>query len=241
MVINDTRRPICNPMKMCSASSLVSSSQQGIHPRLGALLDKHVAHRWRQPLHPPSVRAFVAAERLLNGISSPLILDSGCGTGKSTRLLARRFPGCLVIGVDKSEKRLAKSGAGEFPRRDGNRLLVRAGVATFWRLALDRRWRLQRHYLLYPNPWPKPAQLQRRWHAHPVFPDLLRLGGRLEMRCNWEIYALEFAYAVNRIRGTAIVPEALGDMAPLSPFERKYRESGHSLYSVVSPGPSGRV
>ena len=29
-----------------------------------------------------------------------VILDSGCGTGRSTRLLAQRFPDCIVIGIE---------------------------------------------------------------------------------------------------------------------------------------------
>ena len=105
-------------------------------------------------------------------------------------------------------------------------------MATFWRLALQANWRLERHYLLYPNPWPKPGHLQRRWHAHPVFSDMLGLGGRLEMRCNWSVYAEEFAFSVNRLTGLAVRPLAVAAGDPLSPFERKYRRSGHALYSV---------
>lgn len=39
---------------------------------------------------------------------SELILDSGCGTGRSTLLLARQHPHALVVGVDKSGTRLSK-------------------------------------------------------------------------------------------------------------------------------------
>ena len=171
----------------------------------------------------------------------PLVLDAGCGTGQSTLLLARMLPDCLVIGVDKSEVRLARGGAVQPVQRNDNAIRLRAELETFWRLARARGWRLHRHYLLYPNPWPKPGQLQRRWHAHPVFPDLLALGGRLEMRCNWEPYAWEFAFAVNDFRGTGIAPEAVGMGPPLSPFERKYRNSGLPLYSVVLSSSSNRV
>ncbi len=52
------------------------------------------------------------------------------------------------------------------------------------------------------------------------------------MRCNWEIYALEFAAAANRVLGTDASPRPLGESAITSPFERKYRASGHPLYSV---------
>ena len=220
-------------MQADNHSRTVRSSQAGIHPRLGRLLHRYGTRDWAEPLHPPSCRAFEAVQDLLRGAKPELILDSGCGTGASTRLLAGRNPGALVIGLDKSADRLARLGTGEFPRREGNAIWVRAELATFWRLAARAGWRLQRHYLLYPNPWPKPGQLQRRWHAHPVFPIMLELGGRLEMRTNWRVYAEEFALALEHYTGTAVRPSTLQVEEPASPFERKYRDSGHALYSVV--------
>jgi tRNA G46 methylase TrmB len=223
----------------------VASRQQGIHPRLDEVVDAHRAQAWRASLHPPTVAAFDALQEELGaereGAVTGLVLDSGCGTGDSTRQIARALPDCLVIGVDKSAARLRRGGMLSFPHREGNVVWLRADLATFWRLAAAAGWRLQQHYLLYPNPWPKPAQLRRRWHAHPVFPDLLRLGGRLEMRCNWEVYALEFAAAVNRMLGTDGQLTAVGESPISSPFERKYRASGHPLYSVAVSCPAGAV
>jgi len=184
-------------------------------------------------LHAPSESAFRALERMIpdagNMAAVGLVLDSGCGTGESTRLIARTLPDCLVIGVDKSAARLARTGASSFPHREGNVIWLRAELATFWRLARRAGWRLRHHFLLYPNPWPKPGHLRRRWHAHPVFPDVLRLGGQLELRCNWEIYAQEFAAAANQLLGTCVRPWPLAGSAVTTPFERKYRVSGHPL------------
>ena len=75
--------------------------------------------------------------------------------------------------------------------------MLQANLIDFWRLSVQTEWRLQKHYLLYPNPWPKKKHLQRRWHGHPVFPSILELGGELELRTNWKIYADEFNQAVN--------------------------------------------
>ncbi|MCU0989945.1 MAG: hypothetical protein MUE63_10260 [Xanthomonadales bacterium] len=245
---NEGQQP-ARPGKVGGRSRRVASRQQGVHPRLGAVVDAHRAQAWRAPLHPPTVAAFAALqaelgahwEGTLAGRGTGLVLDSGCGTGDSTRQIARALPDCLVIGVDKSAARLRRGGMFRFPHREGNAVWLRADLATFWRLAAGAGWRLQRHYLLYPNPWPKPAQLRRRWHAHPVFPDLLRLGGRLEMRCNWDVYALEFAAAVNRALGTDVQPAELGESPIGSPFERKYRASGHPLYSVAVSCAAGAV
>ena len=227
-----------------SLSSTVYSTQTAQHPRLAALVRKHMTSEWRQPLHAPTVEAF---EVLLESGVDPerkIVLDSGCGTGVSTRQIAACYPDCLVIGVDKSEVRLRKLAGSHFSHRrffyrEENTIWLRAELASFWRLALQAGWQLHRHYLLYPNPWPKPGQVLRRWHAHPVFPALLQLGGRLELRCNWEIYAREFAAAV-KIAGCRGVLLTEGvDSAITTPFESKYRNSGQSLYCVVVPEPTG--
>lgn len=174
-----------------------------------------------------------------------LVLDSGCGTGISTSGLADRHAECVVVGVDRSAARLRRGGVRTWPLRHGNRIWVRAELSSFWRLAAAHGWRLRRHYLLYPNPWPKPAHLQRRWHAHPVFPAMLGLGGVLEMRCNWRIFADEFAGALEIATGCRVFPERMAVACPASPFEAKYHASGQELYRVridldkKSPGCPG--
>ncbi len=226
-------------------SRQIVSSQREMHPRLCSVLDAHLSRDWQAPLHPPTVAAFRALQALLTDValsdSAGLVLDSGCGTGESTRHIAHQLPDCVVIGVDKSITRLSRTGAHTFPHREGNAIWLRADLTTFWRLAVAAGWRLHRHFLLYPNPWPKPAHLRRRWHAHPVFPDLLRLGGRLEMRSNWEVYALEFTAAVNRMLGTSARLREPGESPITSPYERKYRASGHRLYSLSVSGVFGGV
>ena len=158
------------------------------------------------PVNAPSVRAFESANGWLqkNGYcdSRPLVLDSGCGNGESTRHLALAYPDAAVIGVDRSEARLGKSRSLELPE---NAMLVRAELASFWRLMLEAEAaadghalaasRVQRHFLLYPNPYPKPSRLNLRWHGHPAFPLLLAIGDELELRSNWKVYLEEFATA----------------------------------------------
>jgi tRNA G46 methylase TrmB len=194
---------------------------------------RHGESHWRQPLHAPSAAAFEALGNLLEGEERDgLVLDSGCGTAASTGVLAARHPQRLIIGVDRSARRLSRAGDRAWPVRDGRVIRVRAELTTFWRLAAAAGWRLAHHYLLYPNPWPKPAQLRRRWHAHPVFPTLLGLGGRLCLRCNWEVYAREFARAVELLHGRAPSVDRLDSPEGLTPFERKYAASGHGIWEV---------
>jgi len=167
------------------------------------------------------------------------MLDAGCGTGASSLQLAVANPHALVIGVDKSVARLGRGIAEDQP---GNLLLLRADLVDFWRLAAAAQWQLARHYLLYPNPWPKPGHLGRRWHAHPVFPILLALGGELELRTNWETYALEWQQAL-MLHGRRVELDSFtsgGGAGPVaSPFERKYLASGQRCWRVRAPATMG--
>lgn len=219
---------------MYANSRVPTSAQTGIHEHLPTLLDRHLGSPFRKPYTDYNRAAFTASleRRVRVAPGAPLILDSCCGVGESSIALARAFPDHYVIGVDQSESRLTrgKPGGAELPP---NVDLVRADLVDYWRLLRDAGIRLERHYLLYPNPWPKIGHLARRWHGHPVFPTLLELGGVLECRSNWRIYVEEHAFAVRRIVGQAVVCEAYAPNETLTPFERKYLDSGHALFRCV--------
>ena len=213
------------------------------------------------PLHGPSVDAFGEARerlaRLAGGDHVPLILDSGCGTGRSACALARRHPDCVVLGVDRSLARLSKQPvtADDAP---SNALLVRAELATFWRLLLAQRsadqltaTRVVQHHLLYPNPYPKPARLNLRWHGHPSFPVLLSLGGSLEVRSNWRAYLQEFAAAATLVAERSRAGAGSSPAGPpplrveelrlasaedaLTAFEEKFHRQGERLWRLRLP------
>ena len=218
---------------MHANSRLPTSAQSGVHDHLAARLDRHRASPFRKPYADYNRAAFDAsmARRARVAPDAPLILDSCCGVGESSRALAAAFPDHYVIGVDQSAARLARNvSAQPLP---GNLELVRADLVDYWRLLRDADIRLARHYLLYPNPWPKIGHLSRRWHGHPVFPALLELGGVLECRSNWRIYVEEFCFAVEHLTLHPARCEPYSPPNALTPFERKYLASGHPLYRAV--------
>lgn len=217
-------------------AGLVSSSQTGIHPRLREFTYKHQVHRWKQPLHRPTVDAWARLKKEHEFVpGDDFILDSGCGTGASSMQLAELNPGCKVLGVDQSISRLTTNGVLDGFYTHNNLILLRAELSSLWRLMLAEGYHPQVHYLLYPNPWPKSSQLKRRWHAHPVFPDLLSLGCELELRCNWEIYAQEFAAAAGQVCNSIFEVKPFTGAANSTPFEQKYLARGQALFVVNIP------
>lgn len=213
-------------------STIPVSAQQGIHENLARTVARHLAEPFRKPISEYNRSAFEASLAGWDG-RAPLILDAGCGVGHSTIQLARAHPDHWVIGVDQSEDRLQRRKPYPDALLPKNMVFARADLVDYWRLLHEAGHRLDQHYILYPNPWPKIGHLARRWHAHPVFPWLLRLGGRLECRSNWRVYIEELAFALGLALGREVAWETFEVPSPLTPFERKYRDSGQTLYRLV--------
>ena len=196
----------------------VQSNQEGPFKDLEKWVLKYAATEYRRPIADHTRKAFAEAEQFIEDFSASrtVILDSGCGTGESTLHLARKFPDCPVIGIDKSAIRLDKAGRvfdtaqsrdteaqTNIARQNApkNICFIRAELIDFWRLALNKvtsgQWVIPYHALYYPNPWPKQSEAGRRFHLHPIFPTLLQLAQETELRTNWKTYAQEFAQAAN--------------------------------------------
>jgi len=193
-------------------------------------LHKHLTSEHREPVADYNRAAFdTVCQRIQD---SPLILDSFCGSGHSTAVLANSYPDHLVIGIDKSASRIARHADTKWD----NYLVIQAECEPLWKLLADEGIRVRRHYLLYPNPWPKSKHLKRRIHGHPGFAALLQLRGVVELRSNWQLYVEEFGLAMQlagypgRVSLLAEPGEAREE-EDLTLFEKKYRLSEHPLWA----------
>lgn len=213
---------------MYANSRSIQTAQTGPHEQLLDVLIRHRDEPFRKPFAPWNVEAFQQAMQHWNH-AQPLILDAGCGVGWSSLALAKAYPDHFVIAVDQSEDRLGRGKPEAIP---DNLHFARADLVDFWRLLDAEGVRLARHYILYPNPWPKIGHLARRWHGHAVFPTIPRLGGVLECRSNWQIYIQEMALALEVLTGQTPAVEAWQPAQPLTPFERKYQDSGQALFRL---------
>ena len=204
---------------------VLSTDQLEPHPDLSEIVRHHQDQPWRKPCPAHTREAFEQLLERLQCDNRPLILDSFCGTGMSTALIAAAHPDALVIGIDQSAHRLAKHQASDAR----NYLLLRAEAEPFWLCLVEAGITLHSHWLLYPNPWPKASQFKRRVHGHGAFPVLSRLGGALELRTNWDIFAQEFAQAAALI-GIHDHAEPFISDSPMTLFEKKYADRGHTLW-----------
>ena len=217
-------------------SKPIVSNQPDIHEKLGQIVEKHLAHPSQKPYQQHTLDAFNQVNERVKAHQGELILDSCCGVGQSTRLLAKRNPHALVIGVDKSAHRIERNAeqlAENTATEDiHNFVMVRADLNDFYRLVVKANWPIKKHYILYPNPWPKAKHIQRRWHGSAVFPQLIVIGDEIILRSNWKLYLREFQFAA-AITGKKGEIQQVNDQQPLTPFEAKYQASGQQCWQLT--------
>lgn len=173
-----------------------------------------------------------------------VILDSGCGTGRSSLVLGELYPQYTVLGVDRSIVRLCKQPSVSATREDElmvqqvahNVWLVRADLNDFWRLLQKTSAiTIHAHYVLYPNPYPKQSRIRQRWYGSPIFPILLQLSNRTIVRSNWDLYLQEFAQCAQWLEPklSCQILNAHTKTRPYSNFEQKYWMAGEETYELT--------
>jgi len=216
-------------------SKVITTNQPGIHEKLEEIVEKHLTHRSQKPYQAHTKQAFAEMDALVKAHQGEIILDSCCGVGQSTRILAKQNPEALVIGVDKSANRINRN-VDELLHDDGSEIenyhLIRADLNDFYRLVDQANWSVKKHYILYPNPWPKSKHIQRRWHGSAVFPQIINIGEQIILRSNWRLYLEEFQFAAD-VAGVLGEIKEITNSEPLTPFEAKYRASGQPCWQLL--------
>lgn len=230
-----------NAKEIAGNSKAIVTNQPGVHEKLIDIVTKHLVHRSKKPIQAHTQQAFDEMNAIVQAHTGELILDSCCGVGQSTRLLAQRNPKALVIGVDKSAHRINRN-VEDVSKENGDGLvdnfyLVRADLNDFYRLVVAANWPVTQHFILYPNPWPKAKHIQRRWHGSAVFPEIIEIGNNLTLRSNWRLYLEEFAVAA-KVAGFPSKLVQVNDEEPLTPFEAKYQDSGQVCWQLEITKPS---
>ena len=173
----------------------------------------------------------------------PVDVEIGCGVGYHPIQYAQANPGRLLVAIEHTKTRY-----GRFARRlEGhphlsNILPIHAN-AIRWITHRVAPASVERLFLLYPNPYPKASQANRRWYAMSFMSrllDVLISGGTLHLATNESYYADEAMAYMVEFWGLPCVRNRLlkaGDMAPRSHFEKKYLAQGASCHDLVFQKP----
>ena len=212
-------------------SKPIFDAQEGIHPDL--LEGFHpLDGPFKKPISESSKVLFNKICVSAKPFQNKIILDACCGVGLSSYTLATENPDVLVVGVDKSLDRIERNN--NFKKKlPTNVLIERGNIMDLWYLlANTKEVEVVKHYLLYPNPYPKSKHLKLRWYGHFIFPYALRLSDHFEVRSNWKQYLEDFLYSAKAYNydGSINIVKEVSEY--LTMFERKYCLSGQDVFTL---------
>lgn len=176
--------------------------------------------------------------------NSRIFLEIGCGVGWHPIQLAMEYPEVLVIGVEHSKSRFAafqrrvEAHRMRDPKALANLLPVHADAESFVVHALKEQ-SLERVYMMYPNPYPKASQANKRWMQAPFMECLLeklKPKAVFEMRTNEAWYAKESVkqakalWNLKQVDRFRVQKNTHPNFQVKTHFEKKYFERGQVLH-----------
>lgn len=168
-----------------------------------------------------------------------LVLEVGCGNGFHPIDLAKKQPNTGIIAVERT-----KSKGNSLRQRLKNHPHLKnifpiIGEAANWLPGLITQDSLAHIYLLYPNPYPKESQRNKRWHCSSFFHFLLyalKKGGWIELRTNEDWLYKESKQTFKKdwkLSLSCDQPLRGPQSFYASAFEKKYLTRGEECFRLV--------
>lgn len=163
-------------------------------------------------------------------------MDMGCGRGKFTLELAKRYPNRLVIASDVMIGRLRRLDAKVEKRKLENVRLLRgeSGQVAEFQMPLHA---IDRLHLLCPDPWPKDKKKARRLVCTSflcMLPRIIKPGGILHLSTDHDPYWEDWKRILEAIPFFVKAPEALDDIADIkTDFELQWLAEGKQVHHLA--------
>lgn len=165
-------------------------------------------------------------------------IDLGCGAGLSSIQLANQNPNSLIVSIERTkEKFLAFEN--RLKTHSFNNIHAVNQDALYWLPKNIKNNSIDGYYILYPNPYPKESQANKRWHRTSLFEFLLsslKDKGFIHFATN-EAWLAEEAcdYFQNYwslcLDSTQEIT-SIDNFKPRTHFEKKYLLSGQTCFDM---------
>ena len=172
----------------------------------------------------------------------PVDLEIGCGAGYHPIRYAKEHPERLLIAIERTRNRYARFEGRLAGHPELQNIIPVNDDAIPWVTHRVPEESLGRVFLLYPNPYPKSAQANKRWQFMPFMKHLIgciKPSGQLIMATNIQTYAEEAkemmvaTWGLNLSRHTVISLNERAGKDAQTHFERKYLERGERCHELV--------
>ncbi len=168
----------------------------------------------------------------------PLDVEIGCGVGYHPLKYAQKNPGRQLVAFERTTEKFEKFAGRLKNHPELPNLFPVHGDAIPWITHGFLPESVDRYFLLYPNPYPKEAQKNQRFHFMPFFSrlkDTLKRGGSITLATNEESYMLEAKQVLREQWGMKLIDcrELPLDFTPRTHFEKKYLLRGDRCWNLV--------
>ncbi len=169
---------------------------------------------------------------------SKLVLEIGCGVGLHPIQWAGRHPDHGLIAIERTKTKFQS-----FERRLNNHnfknILPVFADALDWAPTNLQAGSLSEIFILYPNPYPKEKQANKRWYRSPFCAFLLNLlkeDGKIHFATNEAfLYEESLSYATEywKLAVEKQLSSSQNEWTPRTHFEKKYLNRGNLCFDLT--------
>lgn len=186
----------------------------------------------------PVIPAAEQAWRALRN-TKPLVIEIGPGVGMHPIQYAHQYPAKYIIAIEKTREKFGKFAVTHAQHPELTNLLPVHANAMQWITQNIGAEEVSEYFLLYPNPYPKAAQKNKRLHNMPFMEHLLatmHTGATLTIATNMEFFHLEALAQLSispQLQLSANCNFTAQTHTGRTHFETKYLQRGHTCYQLV--------
>lgn len=169
----------------------------------------------------------------------PVHLEIGCGQGLHPIQWAQQNPQARLLALERTYEKYQKCLSRLNNHPELTNLFVVRSEAQLWLPVHIQPKTLESLILLYPNPYPKASQANKRWHRQPFMGFLLnclKVGGRVQVASNLPWYIEEAKESFKNVWQLELCEEKDIDASQglgRTHFERKYLKRGEPCQELV--------
>ena len=171
----------------------------------------------------------------LNFNEGPLIVEIGAGVGLHPISYSQQFPDHQVLAIERTRSKFER-----FQRRLENHPQIKNCIALHEDAIsvithLIGNNQVDKYFILYPNPYPKKNDQNKRFYAMPFMEEILRTlksDGEIILATNDLQYKQECIEFFQRVWKLELKEQSLATQGRTH-FEKKYLSRNESCYNLI--------
>ena len=170
-------------------------------------------------------------------IDQPIDLEVGAGVGWHAITRSKENPKRYLIAIERTKNKFKKFNQRYIGNNSPGNLLIVHSDAINWVNENVSSKMISKIFILYPNPYPKKSDLNKRFYAMGFMEkliDILKPGGEIQLATNKKFYADETKEYLTQIYKLELLNDKiLKAEKPRTHFEKKYLLNNEKCFDLT--------